>query len=245
MKQKVALVTGGAKRIGKAISLHMAERGWNIVIHYNTSKNEAEEVQAQIKEHGVECFLVQADLSKTDDIDNIFSKYNNKYGAISCLVNNASVINNDNINNIEVDSWNIHNSVNLYAPIALSKQFVKNLGNERGNIINMIDYCAWNLPDTFLSYSLSKYGLWGVTQILAKNLAPNIRVNGIGPGHSLKNDNETTEGFEKAKNSTPLQDCADTNEICAAIDFILSSSSLTGQMLALDGGKHLIGADFY
>ena len=245
MEHKVTLVTGGAKRIGKAISLHMASRGWSVVVHYNTSKKEAEDLYGQIKEYGVECYLVQADLSETEQACNVFKDYNNKFGKISCLINNASVIGNDSIYDVSIENWKIHNNVNLYAPIMLSKEFVNNLGDECGNIINMIDYCAWNLPDTFLSYSLSKHGLWGVTQILAKKLAPNVRVNGIGPGHSLRNDKETVEGFERAKKSTPLQKCADLDEICTTIDYILSSPSLTGQMLALDGGKHLVGADFY
>lgn len=245
MERKVVLVTGGAKRIGKSISLHMASCGWNVVVHYNNSKNEAEETYDEITKLGVDCFLVQADLSGEKQLENIFTEYNGKFGKISCLINNASIINNDHIDDISSYNMQVHNNVNLYAPILLSKAFVQNLGGDKGNIINMIDYCVWNLPDTFLSYTLSKFGLWGATQILAKKLAPSVRVNAIGPGHSLRNDKETIEGFQRAKKSTPLQTCADVDEICTAIDFILSSSSMTGQMLALDGGKHLVGADFY
>ena len=109
----------------------------------------------------------------------------------------------------------------------------------------MLDYCVWNLPDKFLSYSLSKYALWGATQMLAKQLAPKIRVNAIGPGHSLPNERETKDSFFKGRSATPLKNGADPEEISTAIDFILNSQSMTGQMLALDGGKHLIGADFY
>lgn len=245
MEHKVVLVTGGAKRIGRAMSLHMASCGWDIVVHYNKSKNEAEEIHEEIAKLGSRCFLVQAELSDEKQVRDIFKKYNNKFGKISCLINNASVFKNDTLNDQKSDNFHFHNSVNLYAPLILSQEFSQNLSGNKGNIINMLDYCVVNLPDKFFSYALSKFGLYGATQMMAKQLAPSIRVNAIGLGHSLPNERETKESFKEARKQTPLQNGADVDEICAAIDFILSSSSMTGQMLALDGGKHLIGADFY
>jgi NAD(P)-dependent dehydrogenase (short-subunit alcohol dehydrogenase family) len=245
MEQKVVLVTGAAKRIGKAIALHLASKGWSVVLHYNSSQDEANEVHEQIIKLGVDCFLVKADLSCEKQVRDVFKEYNNKFGKISCLINNASIFKNDVVDNLDSSCWRKHQDINLFAPIVLSQEFLKQLDGNKGNIINMIDYCVWSLPDKFLSYSISKYGLWGATKALAKQVAPNVRVNAIGPGHSLPNDKETNESFEEAKKMTPLKNGADVNEICRAIDFIIESPSFTGQMLALDGGKHLVGADFY
>lgn len=245
MTQKSVLITGAAKRIGKAIAIHMASNGWNVVIHYNNSANDAIELSQKLKDFGIKTCIVQADLGNEIQVRNIFKQCPSEMGVISCLVNNASIFKNDNLHNLTADMWHCHNNINLHAPLILSQDFCKQLGENKGNIINMLDYCVWNLPDKFLSYSLSKFGLWGATQMLAKQLAPNVRVNAIGLGHSLPNDRETAESFATARKLTPLQNGADPDEICRAVDFILASPSYTGQMLALDGGKHLIGAEFY
>jgi NAD(P)-dependent dehydrogenase (short-subunit alcohol dehydrogenase family) len=245
MKNKTILITGSAKRIGREIALFMAKNGWNVAIHYNNSQIEAEELVQEIKILGVNACAVKADLNNEGEVNGVIAAVNAEIGEIDALVNNASYFKNDNLSGCEKKIWDMHMNINLYSAVIVSKYFVSQLNNKAGNIINMLDYCVWNLPDKFLSYSTSKYALWGVTQMLAKTLAPNVRVNAIGPGHSLPNEFETIASFELAKQKTPLRNGASPNEICKAIEFILDSPSITGQMLALDGGKHLIGAEFY
>jgi NAD(P)-dependent dehydrogenase (short-subunit alcohol dehydrogenase family) len=246
MKNKSVLVTGSAKRIGKAIAMHMASIGWNVAVHYNSSDSEAEALVDTIKKMGVNAVSIKADLGDEKQAKGVIEQAADGIGEITCLINNASVFENDKLSNLTAEKWHKHMEINLHAPLVLSQEFVKQLGaNSKGNIINMLDYCVWNLPDKFLSYAVSKSGLWAVTQILAKQLAPNVRVNGIGPGHSLPNIRESQESFEKAYKQTPLQVQTEPEEICRAIEFIIGSPSMTGQMIALDGGKHLLGAEFY
>ncbi len=245
MSEKVVLITGAAKRIGEALSLSMAKDGWDVVVHYNTSKKDADLLCKKINKLGRKAISVKADLSDEKQVRKIFLDANKTFKKITCLINNASVFYNDDIKKLSSESWKKHIDINLYAPIVLAQQFADQLGKNKGNIINMLDYCVLNLPDKFLSYAISKNGLWVATQMLARQLAPSVRVNGIGPGHTLPNDRETKETFDRARKKTPLQNGADVEEICNAVRFILSSHSMTGQILALDGGKHLIGADFY
>lgn len=244
-KSKSVLITGAGKRIGRAIAVHMASQGWNVAVHCHHSQAEAAQVVKEIEKKGVRAGVVMADLCDPAMLPAMVEQAVNGVGRLSCLVHNASVFHNDTIQNVTPDSIAKHWQLHVQAPLLLTQAFVKQLGGERGNIITMLDYCVWNLPDTFLSYGISKYALWGATQMLAKQLAPQIRVNGIGPGHSLPNERETAERFAAARAQTPLQNGADPDEICRAVDFILSSPSMTGQMLALDGGKHLVGAEFY
>jgi NAD(P)-dependent dehydrogenase (short-subunit alcohol dehydrogenase family) len=241
---KNILITGAAKRIGREMALYMAERGWNVAVHYNHSEKDAEEVVSFIKGKNLNAVAIPADLSDISQVATIIKKANKALGEITCLVNNASIFQNDNIQNMQPQNLQNHMQVNLFAPLILAQGFAAQLKGQ-GNIINMLDYSVWNLPDTFLSYTLSKSSLWSATQMLAKQLAPNIRVNGIGPGHTLPNERENLKSFEAAKMKTPLRNGASPAEICRAIEFIIASPSFTGQMLAMDGGKHLVGAEFY
>ncbi len=243
--EKSVLITGASKRIGRTLALDMAEQGWHVAVHYNNSQDEAEDLVEKINACGVESVAVGGDLADLDAVNGIVGAATKKIGVLRCLINNASIFENDDLSNITNESFTKHIDINCKAPLFLAQSFYKQLGRRKGNIINMLDYCVWNLPEKFLSYGLSKYSLWGVTQILAKQLAPKVRVNGIGLGHSLPNNNETQESFAKARKKTPLQNGADPEEIKNAINFIIQSESMTGQMLALDGGKHLIGAEFY
>lgn len=246
-------ITGSAKRIGKAIALHMASLGFNVVIHCNNSVAEAEELVLQIKkQYGVDAIFVKADLSDTTQTSLAFKQALKYFGKIDVLINNASMFKNDKISNLDIEQWQQHLNVNLTAPVLLSKLYSDNYKihdnfstYNTGNIINIVDYCVSNLPDKFFSYSISKYSLWGVTKSLAKQLAPNIRVNAIALGHSLANDKESKESFNNVQLKTPLKNGADLQEICNSVKFILDSISITGTMLSLDGGKHLIGAEFY
>ena len=246
MENKTVLITGAAKRIGKAIAISLAEQNWSVAIHYHNSQLEAEETVRHIAEAGTKACIIQADLSDEQQLRNLFATANKKLGAISCLINNASVFRNDTIENLNHDSWQENMMVNLYAPTILSQEFVKQLPDGvKGNIINMLDYTVWRHPKNFVSYTASKAGLWALTKQLALTLAPNSRVNAIGPGNALANKHETDERFKKSYLASPLQVSTDPDEICQAIKFILSAKSMTGQMIALDSGKHLIGPEVY
>lgn len=247
MENKTALITGAAKRIGRAIAISMAENGWNIAIHYNSSQNEAEDLLKYIRSIGVQSCIIQADLADETQARSIIPQAVNKLGTISCLVNNASAFKNDTIDNFTSQSWNENMAINLNAPAVLIQEFTKQLGEgQKGNVINMLDYAVLRYPERFMSYTTSKAALWALTQQLALSLAPqNIRVNGIGPGNSLPALRESEERFNRTRLSSPLGIGADPTEICNAVNFILSSNSMTGQIIALDGGKHLIGPEVY
>lgn len=246
MSKPTIFITGAAKRIGKSIALHMAGLGFNIIIHYNNSKCEATELVLEIKNNfNVDAIAVKADLSDVEQTEKAFSEALDHFHQIDVLINNASIFKNDKISNLNINQWQQHLDVNLTAPVLLSKAFSNNINESKGNIINIVDYCVNNLPDKFFSYSISKYSLWGVTQSLAKQLAPNIRVNAIALGHSLANEKESEQSFNHAQLKTPLKNGANLQEICNSVKFILDSPSMTGTMLNLDGGKHLIGAEFY
>ncbi len=247
MQNKAVLITGAAKRIGKVIAIAMAQNGWNIALHYHTSQNEAEDTAKYIKSFGVKTCLIQADLTNPQQLSSIFAQANQKLGPIHCLVNNASVFKNDTIQNFSPATWNENMSVNLYAPAALMQEFIKQIPpNQAANIINMLDYAVLRYPEKFLSYTASKAALWALTQQLGLTLAPlKIRVNGIGPGRILQSPYDNHASVTKAVQAAPLGADSSPDEICAAINFILNAPSMTGQMIALDGGKHLIGPEVY
>ncbi len=237
---KTVLITGGAKRIGKAIAIDFAEKKWNIAIHYNESKDEAEKLAKEINDKGVNAFSFQADLSIGEESKKLIYDVVNKIGNINCLINNASMFERDEVNDISIESWDSHINSNLRSPVLLTKYFEKQLPQAlNGNIINIVDQRVWNLTPHFVSYTLSKTGLWNFTQISALALAPRIRVNAIGPGPILPSSRQTLEEFKKQSMSTPLEKASTVEDICKAIQFIISVEGMTGQMIALDGGAHL------
>ena len=235
------LVTGGSKRIGKAICKKLASKDNNVIIHYNKSRKEAVTLCKELnKNNKITSITVQADLNNPNDIKNIFSLLKKKSIIINCLINNASAFNYDNLKKITTKSWNEHIIPNLYSPLILSKEFAKNLpSNIRGNIINIIDQRVLNLTPHFLSYTVSKSGLWTITKTLALELAPQIRVNAIGPGPTIKSKFQTDEDFKLQCQSLPLQSGAKPEEVAETILFLLKVKSITGQIIALDGGQHL------
>ncbi len=237
---KTVLITGGAKRIGKAIAIDFAKKKWNIAIHYNESKDEAEKLAKEINDKGLNAFSFQADLSIGEESKKLIYDVVNKIGNINCLINNASMFERDEVNDISIESWDSHINSNLRSPVLLTKYFEKQLPQAlNGNIINIVDQRVWNLTPHFVSYTLSKTGLWNFTQISALALAPRIRVNAIGPGPILPSSRQTLEEFKKQSMSTPLEKASTVEEICKAIQFIISVEGMTGQMIALDGGAHL------
>jgi len=236
-----ALITGGAVRIGRAIALQLAANGTDVAIHYRKSAEEAERTATEIRAHGVRTVTVAADLTDSAAAADLLPRAAAALGRpIDLLVNNASLFENDSIRSLTPDSLDAHLAVNLKAPLLLAQAFARALPEGRGgNIINIIDQRVWKPTPWFTSYTVSKAGLLSLTQTLAMALAPNVRVNGIGPGPVLANERQTAEQFERQWQSTLLQRGAEPDEIAAAVTFLLNAPAMTGQMLALDGGQFL------
>ncbi|HIF09388.1 MAG TPA: SDR family oxidoreductase [Sneathiellales bacterium] len=233
------LVTGGGARIGRAISLDLGMRGWHVVVQYLHSDDGAQQVVEDIIKAGSKAIVLQADLSKPEAVQAIIPRATAELGPLKCLINNASVFENDDISSVDLTSWRAHMDVNLHAPLILTQAFAAQAVADGGNVINILDQRVWKLTPFFLSYTVSKAALWTLTQTLAMALAPGIRVNGVGPGPTLPSPRQTDAQFAQQCASTLLQRGASPEEICAAIQFILSTPSMTGQMIALDGGQHL------
>ena len=239
MEARKIIITGGATRIGAAIAEKLSGQNKEIIIHYNKSKSKAESLKKKLKNYGTNVYLVKGDLSKEKDIDKIikFSKSKLKY--FDCLVNNASLFENDKLENFSSKSWEKHISTNLKAPALLTKEFSTNVRGNNNNIINIIDQRIFKLTPYFFSYTISKSGLYTLTKTSAMSLSPKIRVNGIAPGPTIKNQRQTEKHFKKQYLATPLKRQVDVNEICNAVDFFIKNSSITGQVLAIDSGQSL------
>lgn len=239
-RHRNALVTGGGKRIGRAIVEGLAADGWAVAIHHNASGEEAAALAAAINKQGGKAAAVQADLSDAGALPGLVDDAAKATGPLTLLVNNASIFEEDDAASITAESFDAHMAVNLRAPLLLARAFAEQVPEGApGNIVNIIDQRVWRLTPRFMSYTTAKAGLWTVTQTLAQALAPKIRVNGIGPGPALPNDRQAPGDFEAQMRAVPLETGPETGEIQRAIRFILESPSLTGQMLALDGGQHL------
>jgi len=235
-----ALVTGGAVRIGRAIALALGARGYHMAVHCNASVSEAEAVVAEIIAAGGRAAVLRADLADHEATLALLPQAAKALGPVSVLVNNASLFNYDRIDTAELASWQSHMDANLRAPFFLAQTFAAALPEGvAGNIVNIIDQRVWRLTPHFASYTLSKTGLWTLTQTLAMALAPRIRVNAIGPGPVLPSSRQTAEQFARQWASTPLQRGATPEEIAAGLLFLLDAPAMTGQMIALDGGQHL------
>lgn len=240
IKRKAALVTGAGKRIGRAIALDLAADGWSVAVHYFTSKDDADRVVSEIVRGGGRAAAVQANLAREDDVDDLVPEAVERVGPLSLLVNNASVFERDEALTASRASWDRHMETNLRAPFVLSQAFTRQLApREHALIVNILDQRVWNLTPHFVSYTVSKMGLWTLTRTLAMALAPQVRVNAIGPGPTLRNEKQSEEHFTQQWENVPLQRATTPTEICAAIRFLLGAPSITGQMLALDGGEHL------
>ena len=242
---KTVLITGSAKRIGREIAHSLARQGWGIAVHYHHSKEEAVTLEHELLTHHVPVMTVAADLMKEADVLSLIPTVTKALGPLTCLINNASSFTNDTLQTSSRPLWESHMEVNLRAPVILMQQFATQLPEAlKGNIINMLDYSVMTVPDSFFSYNISKSALWSATQMLALQLAPMIRVNAIGPGHVLPSPRQSAASFTKMCENSPLKHGSSPEEICRAIDFILTSPSLTGQMIALDSGLHLVGSSY-
>ena len=239
MEANKIIITGAGTRIGAAIAKKLSGPGVEIVIHYNKSKKEAERLQKELIKNKTKVYLVKGDLAKEKDLKKIikFSKLKLKY--FDCLINNASLFENDTLKNFSSRSWNQHLNINLKAPAYLTKEFSKNIKGKNNNIINIIDQRVFKLTPLFFSYTLSKAGLYTLTKTSAMELAPDIRVNGIAPGPTIKNKRQTNTHFKKQYLATPLKQQVNVKDICSAVDFFIKNSSITGQVIAIDSGQSL------
>ena len=239
MEARKIIITGGATRIGAAIAKKLSGTNKEIIIHYNKSKSKAESLKKELQKKGTKIYLIKGDLSKETDVNKIvkFAKLKLKY--FDCLINNASLFENDKLENFTTRSWGKHLRTNLRTPALLSKEFAKNIKGKSNNIINIIDQRVFKLTPYFFSYTVSKTGLYTLTKTSAMSLAPNIRVNGIAPGPTIKNKRQSARHFKKQYMATPLKRQVDVEQICNAVDFFIKNGSITGQVIAIDSGQNL------
>jgi NAD(P)-dependent dehydrogenase (short-subunit alcohol dehydrogenase family) len=237
---RAALVTGGAKRLGRAIALALAEAGFDLAVHYGSSAAEAEETVQAIRALGRRAVSLRADLGREAETAALLPAATAALGPLGVLVNNASRFERDEWHDATRESWDRHIEPNLRAPFVLTQAFARQLPEAaEGVVINMLDQRVWSLTPHFVSYTVAKAGLWALTQSLALALAPRIRVCGIGPGPALPSARQSAEQFARQGASVPLRRGTGPEEVARAALAILALPSMTGQMIALDGGQHL------
>lgn len=237
---KNALVTGAGQRLGQAMALELAARGYRVGLHYNSSRQASERTAEDIRRSGGQAILFQADLSLEEETVQLVKDVDRELGPLGVLVNNAATFVRDEWDDTTRDSWDLHMEPNLRAPFILTQAMARNLPDDSGGlVINLLDQRVWNLTPHFISYTLSKSGLWTLTQTLALSLAPRIRVNAIGPGPTLPSPNQTQAQFDAQVRKVPLRRGPDMDEVRNTLAFLLGAGSVTGQMIALDGGQHL------
>ncbi len=237
---RVALVTGAADRIGAAIAERLSADGWKVVVHYRSSAEKATATVARIKTAGGAAALVKADLANRRQRAGVIAAAAKPFGPLTLLVNNASIFERDAATDIDEALWDAHFAVHAEAPAFLSRDFAAQLpeGSD-GNIVNIVDERVLHLSPANFSYTLSKSVLWAMTVTMAQSFAPRIRVNAIGPGPTVAEKNQAAGAFEKSWARLPLNRGADAAQVAEGVLAILGMRSMTGQMLALDGGEHI------
>lgn len=234
------LITGAARRIGRQMALDLAADGWDVAVHCHSSCADGDAVAAAIGALGRRSVVVTGDLADPATPERLVAQAAEALHGLTCLINNASVFEPDEVGQISLESWARHQDINLRAPVMLAQAFARQLPQgEDGTIINIIDQRVWKLNPQFFSYTTSKSGLWTATRTLAQALAPRIRVNAIGPGPALPSPRMDEAEFRKQAGLTLLQRGTSPAEISAAVKFIIAQPAMTGQMIALDGGQHL------
>jgi NAD(P)-dependent dehydrogenase (short-subunit alcohol dehydrogenase family) len=236
----VALVTGAARRLGRAIAVELAKSGHDIAIHYRSSQTEAKELEREIEALGRKSVLVDADLSDEGQVRSIMPRARALTGTVTALINCASIFEDDRFDTATRKSWDKHIETNLRAPMVLMQDFAAQLPSDgQGAVVNIIDQAVLNLTPQFMSYTISKAGLWTLTQTMAQALGPRIRVNAVAPGPSLKAEHQSAENFDRHVRSTLLQRPSHPQDIAKAVLYLLNAPSVTGQMIAVDSGQHL------
>jgi NAD(P)-dependent dehydrogenase (short-subunit alcohol dehydrogenase family) len=244
-----ALVTGAAHRLGRAMALHLAGRGYDVAVHYSGSQAAADEVVAAIRAMGRQATALQADLLDESQTTGLVGRAGAALGGpLTVLVNNASIFEYDTLATGTRQSWDRAMESNLRAPFVLMQHFAAQAPRAaqvagepvaQALVVNMIDQRVWKPTPEFASYTIAKMGLWALTRTAAQGLAPDIRVNAIGPGPTLQGARQTAEHFARQRAATVLGRGGDAGDICAALSYFLDAKAVTGQMLAVDGGQHL------
>jgi NAD(P)-dependent dehydrogenase (short-subunit alcohol dehydrogenase family) len=245
-----ALVTGGAKRIGRAIALDLAARGADVAVHYNGSRDEAEALAEDIRELGGRAAAIEADLLDRDAARGLVGEAARALGrTLTVLVNNASIFEYDTLATATDQSWDRHMGSNLQAPFLLTQAFAAQAPEAaadpagepqaRASVINIVDQRVLKPNPEFMTYTLAKVGLWAFTRIAAQALAPHVRVNAIGPGPTLPGARQSEDHFARQRKATVLGRGARPEEICAALRYLLDAPGVTGQLICVDGGQHL------
>ena len=242
---ETVLVTGGAKRIGRQICLGLAEAGFSVVVHYRNSEEESSELVDQIRSLGSEAESVRCDLSEPGATSQLISKSVDLMGPISHLVNNASVFEHDDIHSMNETSWDLHLSVNAKAQTMLIQSLAREFsGREnRGSVVNILDQKIASPNPDHLSYTASRFAMMGLTEVLARGLAPSIRVNGVAPGHTIASPEQTEEGFRIAQAESPLGTGPTPEDVADAVLFLINAKSVTGQIIFVDSGERFLNRD--
>lgn len=228
---RAALITGGAKRIGRALVDALRADGWRVALHYRSETPELA---------GLDTPLLQADLSREAEVQTLIDRARDAVGPLGLLVNNASAFTYDSWQSADRESWDEHMEINLRAPFLLSQGFARQLPQDaQGLIVNLLDQRVWNFTPHFMTYTLSKAALWTLTQTLALALAPRIRVNGIAPGPTLPSSRQSDASFLAQVKGTALERAANPEDIATALRFLINARATTGIMLPVDAGQHL------
>jgi NAD(P)-dependent dehydrogenase (short-subunit alcohol dehydrogenase family) len=233
-----ALVTGAARRIGRALALQAAAAGYSVIVHHHHSADDAEEVCGEIESMGGHAHALAADLADAAALPALIDEARAAIGPLSLLVNNASLFEDDRIETLTPASWDAHMAANFRAPVLLSQAFARQ-APAGALIVNIIDQRVLRPTPQFFSYALSKAGLWDATRMMAQALAPNVRVNGIGPGPTLPSTHQSPEEFAAEAEHILLQRRTTPEEIAQALAYLIEATAVTGQMIAVDGGQHL------
>lgn len=239
-KLRTALITGASKRIGRAIAEDLAANGFAVALHANQSFAEASEIVAKLRQEGKNAIAIKADLQNSAETSSLIERVVRDLGPLDLLVNNASVFQGDGAGRFDAGAFDAHFAVHVRAPSILAADFVRQLPDGvPGLIVNMIDQRVWALNPRFYSYTLSKAALWTATQTMAQSFAPQVRVNAIGPGPTVRSVRQTEEDFQAQIDGLILKAAPQFEEFGRTVRFLFDTPSITGQMIALDGGQHL------
>jgi NAD(P)-dependent dehydrogenase (short-subunit alcohol dehydrogenase family) len=233
-----ALVTGGARRIGRAIVLALAARGHDVAIHHRDSVEDAEALAEEVRALGRRAAVLSADLTDKAETRALIPAAAEALGPLSILINNASVFEDDRVGGLSRETWDLHLETNLRAPVVLAEAFAAE-APEGACIVNLLDQRVLKPDPRFFSYALSRNGLWWATRTLAQALAPRIRVNGVGPGPTLASIHQSEAEFAAEQAAMPLGHGPSPEDIAEAVIYLVDARSVTGQMIAVDGGQHL------
>ena len=241
MNQGTVLVTGGAKRIGKAISLKLSSDGFSIAIHYNKSSKDAFELVEIIRSNGGVADAFEADLNNSEEVSKLIPKIHSIMGNISGIVNNASLFSFDDLLSISDDSWNEHMNINTKSPILLIRDLYNlNDGKNQASVVNILDQKIVNPNPDYLSYTASKFTLLGLTDTLARSLAPKLRINAVAPGHTIASPEQSDSGFSKSQSETPLGTGPSPEDIADSVSYLMQAKSVTGQVIFVDSGERFL-----